>query len=303
LGRFDDSRQLYQQTLAQKLDDDTLHIDLYALDFIQSDSKGMAEQAAWFSGRPELENEILTLEADTEAYSGHVAKSRQVTERAIESAVRADNKESAAMWQLDGAWREALFGNVDEARREAEAGLALAPESYNAQQLAGLVLARSGGTDKARTLAAQLAKQYPVNALVQSYWLPAIHAQLAATSDGPAAALEQLQNAANFEFGFAPSNANNSCLYPTYLRGEAYLAAGQGGAAAAEFRKIIDRPGIVWNCATGALAHLELGRSLALAGDQAKARAAYQDFLTLWKDADTEIPILKEAKAEFAKLQ
>jgi hypothetical protein len=110
------------------------------------------------------------------------------------------------------------------------------------------------------------------------------------------------------EYGLIVGNANNSCLYPIYLRGEAYLAAGQDGAggqegAAAEFQKIIDHPGIVWNCANGALAHLELGRAYALAGDKAKARAAYQDFLTLWKDADPDVPVLKEARAEFAKLQ
>jgi len=137
---------------------------------------------------------------------------------------------------------------------------------------------------------------------VQSYWLPAIAAQVAINAKDPATAITQVRNTANLEYGLTVGNSNSSCLYPTYLRGEAYLAAGQEGATA-EFQKIVDHPGIGWNCATGALAHLELGRAYALAGDKAKAKAAYQDFLTLWKDAAPDIPTLKEAKSEFAKLQ
>ena len=302
LGRFDEARQVYQQTMARKMDDDTLHIVLYGLEFVARSPKGMGEQAAWFESRPELQHEILALEADTEAYSGHVAKAREVTRRAAEAALRADNKESAALWRLEGAWREVLFGNLEEAKREATAGLALVPESRDAQQLAALVLARAGDAVNARALAQGLAKRYPLYTTVQSYWLPTIQAQIALNAkDGPGA-LAQLRNVSNLEYGLTVGNANNSCLDPTYLRGEAYLAAGQEGAAA-EFQKIIDHPGVVWNCATGALAHLELGRAYAAAGDKAKARAAYQDFLTLWKDADSDVPVLKEAKAEFGTLQ
>jgi serine/threonine protein kinase/tetratricopeptide (TPR) repeat protein len=302
LGRLDEARQLYQQTITRKLDDDTLHVVLYGLEFIEKSPKGMADQAAWFEGRPELQHEILALEADTEAFAGHVVKSREVTRGAVEAAVRADNKESAAVWRLYGAWREALFGNSEEAKREATAGLALAPESRDVQQLAALVLARAGETAKMRTLVQELAKRYPLNTLVQAYWLPTVQAQLALVAKDGAGAITELKNTAGLEYGLNVSNANSSCLYSVYLRGEAYLAAGQEGAVA-EFQKIVDHPGIVWNCATGALAHLQLGRAYALAGDKAKARAAYQDFLALWKDADSDIPILKEAKAEFAKLQ
>ncbi len=302
VDRFDEARQVYQQTMAQKLDDDTLHVVLYGLEFIEKNPKGMAEQAAWFEGRPELQHEILALEADTEAYAGHVTKARELTRHAIEAALRADNKESAAVWQLYGAWREALFGNLEEAKRQATAGLALAPDSRDAQQLTSLVLARAGDTARAKTLAQELAKKYPLHTVVQSYWLPTIQAQLALDAKDGAGAIAQLRNAASLEYGLTVGNANNTCLYPTYLRGEAYLEAGQEGAAA-EFQKIVDHPGLVWNCATGVLAHLELGRAYAQAGDKAKARSAYQDFLTLWKDADPDIPVLKEAKAEFAKLQ
>jgi Tfp pilus assembly protein PilF len=302
LGRFDEARQSYKDTITRKLDDDTLHTVVYALEFIEKNSKGMAEQAAWFEGRPELQNEILALESDTEAYAGHLGKARELTHRAIEAAVRADNKESAAVWQVDGAWREALFGNMEEARREANAGLALAPESRDVQQLAALVLARAGDVPKAKTLADALARKYPLHTVVQSYWLPTIQAQLALSAKDAATAMAQLRNAASMEYALTVGNANNSCLYPVYLRGEAYLSAGQEDAAA-EFQKIIDHPGLVWNCATGAPAHLQLGRAYASKGDKAKARAAYQDFLTLWKDADPDIPLLREAKAEFAKLQ
>ena len=302
LGRLDEARHMYQQTMARKMDDDTLHLVLYGLEFVEKNPKGMAEQAAWFEGRPELQHEIVALEADTEAYTGHIVKARELTRHAVEAAVRADNKESAALWQLEGAWREILFGNLEEAKREASAGLAFVPNSRDAQQLAALVLARAGDTVKAGELAKELAKQYPQYTTVQSYWLPTIQAQIALhAKDGPGA-LAQLRNVAGLDYGLTVSNANSSCLDPTYLRGEAYLAAGQEGAAA-EFQKIIDHPGIVWNCATGALAHLQLGRAYAAAGDKVKARAAYQDFLTLWKDADADVPVLKEAKAEFGKLQ
>jgi len=303
LQRYDEARQVYQQALDRKLDDDALHTVSYGMDFLQRDAKGMAEQVAWFESRPELQNEILGLESDTEAYAGHLIKAREITRHAAESAMRTDNKESAALWQLVAAWREALVGNPEEAKPAASASLAMAPESQDVEQLGALILARSGDAVKARSLAQKLAQQYPVHTLVQSYWLPTIRAQIALSRKDAQAAVEQAQNTANLEFALALGTANNTCLYSIYLRGEAYLATGQGGTAVEQFQKIVEHPSIVWNCITGALAHLELGRAYALAGDKAKAKAAYQDFLTLWKDADADIPILKEAKAEFAKLQ
>ena len=162
-------------------------------------------------------------------------------------------------------------------------------------------------------MAQDLGKRFPLDTQMQSLWLPAIQAQLALDKKNPASALNALQAASAIELGAIPFVANISCLYHVYVRGEAYLAAGQGSAAAAEFRKIIDHRGIVWNCWTGALAHLGVARANALEArtsqgadaDLARSRAlaAYKDFLTLWKDADPDIPILKEAKAEYAKLQ
>jgi len=207
------------------------------------------------------------------------------------------------MWQLDGAWREGKFGYPKEAQRLAEAALALAPDSPDAQEVGAIVLAFSGDTTRAQTLAQGLAKQFPLHTMVQSYWLPAIQAQVALTGKDPVAAIDRLQVVVPFDYGQAGFAINGSCLYQVYLRGEADMAAGRGSAAAAEFQKIIDHSGLVWNCATGTLAHLQLGRAYAMAGDQAKAKTAYQDFLTLWKDADPDVPVLQQAKEEFAKLQ
>jgi eukaryotic-like serine/threonine-protein kinase len=303
LQHYDEARQVYRQTMERKLDDDTLHTVGYGLDFVQQDPKGMAAQAAWFDSKPELKNEILGLEADTEAYAGHLARARELTRQAAESAMRTDNKESAALWYVAAGWRESLVGNLEEAKRDVAASLAAAPESRDGQVLAALVLARSGEAAQARSLADKLARQYPVYTLVQSYWLPTIQAQLALSHKEAQVALDKTLSTASLERSTAVASQNNSCLYPAYIRGEAYLATGQGNPAAAEFQKIIEQPGLVWNCLTGALAHLQLGRAHALAGDKEKARAAYRDFLTLWKDADADIPVLKEAKKEFAKLQ
>ncbi len=301
LDRYDEAQKAYADAAARKLDDDTLHIGLYALAFLNGDAPGMTQQASWFDGRPELENEILVLESDTEAYAGHLKKAREISRHAIDSALRSDNKDSAAMWELDSAWREAAFGELAEAKRQAAHALALAPENVDIRAEAMLVLARTGDAH-AESLAQDFAKRYPLNTPAQSYWLPTIRAQIALTQKKPVDAIEQLRATSNLEFGYIVSNADSSCLYPIYLRGEAYLGSGQGPAAAAEFQKILTHRGIAWNCATGALAHLELGRAYALAGDKSKAKSAYQDFLSLWKDADPGIPILDEAKAEFAKL-
>jgi tetratricopeptide (TPR) repeat protein len=263
----------------------------------------MAEQVAWYDTRPQLQNEILGLQSDTEAYAGHEAKAREMTRAATESAVRTDNKESAALWLVTAAWREALVGNFEEARRDVEKSLELAPDSRDARVLGALTLARAADVAHARSMAQKVGQQYQAHTLVQSYWLPLIDAQSSLSTGQAQNALDQMQRIVNLDFSLAFSSANSSCAYPNYLRGEAFLAAGQSSAAAAEFQKIIDHPGLVWNCVTGALAHLELGRADALAGDKAKARAAYQDFFNLWKDADPDIPVLKEAKAEFTKLQ
>ena len=302
LGRLNEAQKAFADAEARKLEDDTLHADEYGLAFLQKDEKNMAAQVAWFSARPEVEHEILALQSDTEAYAGHLKQSRQLTQRAMQAAVRADNKPAAAEWQLDDAWREAAFGYPKDALSQTDAALALAPDSPDAQELAALTLAQMGDTARAQLLAQDLAKHFPMHTLVQTYWLPMIQAQIALTGKDPATALERLQVAAPLDLSQAGFSINATCLYGVYLRGQANLAVGRGSAAVADFQKIIDHGGAVWNCVTGALAHLELGRAYAMTGDTLKAKGAYQDFLTLWKDADADIPLLQEAKAEFAKL-
>jgi tetratricopeptide (TPR) repeat protein len=210
--------------------------------------------------------------------------------------------------------REAAFGNPTQAKQAAAEGLTLVPTSQGVQVEAALAFAMAGDSPRAESLAQDLNKRYPLNTQMQSLWLPAIQAQLALNRKNPAAAITSLQPAVPpIEYGQILFVANLSCLYPTFIRGEAYLGAGQGKEAATEFQKILDHSGIVWNCWTGALAHLGVARASALQAktsqgadaDAARVRAlaAYKDFLNLWKDADPDIPILKEAKAEYAKLQ
>jgi serine/threonine protein kinase/tetratricopeptide (TPR) repeat protein len=313
LQRFDEARQVIREAHARKLDDVVLHNALYALAFLGADAAAMAEQQTWFAGKPDYENFGLALASDTEAYGGHLGKARELTKRAVDSAIRADSKESGAIWQANAALEQAAYGNPTEARQLAADALKLVPTSQGVESEAALAFAMAGDTARAEPLAQDLGKRFPLDTQIQSLWLPAIQAQLALDKKNPALALNALQAASTVELGQINFAINISCLYPTYVRGEAYLAAGQGSAAAAEFQKILDHSGIVWNCWTGALAHLGVARANALQSrtsqgadaDAARVRAlaAYKDFLTLWKDADPDIPILKEAKAEYAKVQ
>ena len=313
LQRFDEVRQIIHDSQARKMDDFAFHNTLYALAFLGADSAAMAEQQQWFADKPAYEHFGLTLASDTEAYAGHVGKARELTKRAVDAAIRADSKESGAIWQANAALEQAAYGNAREARQTAAEALKLAPISPGAQTEAALAFAMAGDTVRAESLAKDLGRRFPVDTQMQSLWLPAIQAQLAMDRKNPAVALNAFQAASPIELGAVPFGNNLSCLYHVYIRGEAYLAAGQGRAAAAEFQKILDHNGIVWNCWTGALSHLGVARANALQArtsqgadaDAARVRAlaAYKDFLTLWKDADPDIPILKQAKAEYAKLQ
>jgi eukaryotic-like serine/threonine-protein kinase len=236
---------------ARKLDDDGLHNTLYVLAFLGADSAAMTEQQKWYAGQPNYEHEGLALASDTEAYAGHVRKARELTKRAVDSAVRADNKESAALWQANAAVQQAAYRNAAEARQLAAEALKLAPASQGVGVEAALAFAMAGDTARAEPMAQDLGKHFPLDTQMQSLWLPAIQAQLALDKRNPASVLNALQAALPIELGQVAFGNNLSCLYPTYVRGEAYLAAGQGSAAAAEFQKIIDHGGIVWNCWTG----------------------------------------------------
>jgi tetratricopeptide (TPR) repeat protein len=295
LGHFSEAHKTSDLAASRGFDDSYLRLELYVLAFVEGDSKGMAEQVAWFGGKsPNDQYRFLSFEAETEAYRGHARAAQEFARRAAAAAVQTGNLEAAASYHLEAAWRETAFGDVSDAHKEAATALDLAPKSEDVESWAAEVLARTGNATRARTLAQDLAKRLPRHTIIRRYWLPRIEAQIALAAKKPAEAIERLREAEPLEA--------RSCNY-SYERGEAYLAAGQGSAAAAIFQQILDHPGLVRNCLPGALAHLQLGRAYALQGAAAKARAAYQDFLTLWKDADPDVPILKEAKAEYAKLQ
>lgn len=303
LGRFDEAREITLQALKRHLDDDGLHTNLYGLEFLDGDEVGMAEQAAWFERKPDLEDQMLALESDTEAYVGRLEKARELTRRAIGFSKTAGNFESAALLEGNAALREAFFGNLETGQQQAAAALRLAPGSRDAEIEAALALARVGAAARAQSVEQELAKRYPLNTQMQSYWLPTIRAEVSLRRGDTARAIESLKVAAPYDLANTMFTQNPSCMYPVYVRGQAYLDAGQGAAAANEFQKILDHRGLVWNCLTGALARLELGRSYALAGDTVRARSSYKDFLSLWKNADPDIAILKEANAEYAKLR
>jgi serine/threonine protein kinase/tetratricopeptide (TPR) repeat protein len=325
LQRFDEALQIIHEAQARKLDDFILHETLYTLAFLAPDSAAMGEQLQWFGGRPDYENYGLSAASDTEAYAGHVGQARELNKRAVDSAIRTDNKESGALYLASAALQEAAYGYHAEALQSAAVALKLAPASQGVESETALAFAMAGDTARAASLAQDLAKRFPLDTQMQSLWLPAIQAQLALNGDrrngdrlnfdgkNPALALNLPQSASAIELGQILFLANISCLPTVYIRGETYLAAGQGSAAAAEFQKILDHAGIVQNCWTGALAHLGEARANALQSrtsqgadaDAARVRAlaAYKDFLTLWKEADPDIPIFKQAQAEYAKLQ
>jgi eukaryotic-like serine/threonine-protein kinase len=312
--KLTEARATIEQSQAHKIDDFIMRLALYGLDFLNNDAAGMAAQQKWLMDRPDSAYYGFAIAADTPAYSGQLQQARELTQRAADAAVRGDSKEFAGIETETAALREAAFGNLAEGRKDAEAGLKFDPESLAVRAMAGTALAMSGDAGQASSLADALNKQYPGDTQVQALWLPGIRGQIALDRKDANAAIDALKSALPpVEYGEFAFTTNISCLYPTYIRGQAYLGAGQGKAAVAEFQKILDHSGIVWNCWTGALAKLGVARANALEArrltgadaDIARRRAlaSYKDFLTVWKDADPDVPVLKEAKAEYAKLQ
>ena len=300
LGRLDEAKVILDQAFARKLDGGALRGDVYTLAFLRGDNALMEQQVAWAAGKPGDEDVMLGAHSDTQAYYGKMAKARDLTRRAVDSGLRADSKETAAFWQVEAALREAEIGNLNAAQKGASAALAISP-GRDVKVTAAFALAKSGDAPQAMKLVEDMEKAYPANTMLKLYWLPTIRAAVELKKNNPSQALVNLEAAAPYEQGQTGFSINN--LYPGYVRGEAYLAAHNGAAAASEFQKLLDGRGIVLNFVTGSLAHLQIGRAYAMAGDTAKAKAAYQDFLTLWKDADSDIPILKDAKSEYANLQ
>jgi eukaryotic-like serine/threonine-protein kinase len=303
LNRIDEAKAVYRQAIERKTEFQFLQSDMYDVAFLEGNSDEMRRQAAATVGQPGVEDLLLSAQADTEAFYGRLQKAREFSKRAVDSAMNAEQKETAALWQLNSALHEAQFGNLERARQEINRGLAIA-STRDIKTLAAVALACSGDATRARAIATDLHEQFPLNTTVNHYWLPVVYAYIELRGSHPERAVELLEEATPYDLAFPlPQFSAGGTLYPPYARGQAYLALHQAKAAQAEFQKLIDHRGIIANFPLAALAHLELGRAYAMQGDTAKAKAAYQDFLTLWKDADSELPVLIAAKAEYAKLQ
>jgi serine/threonine protein kinase/tetratricopeptide (TPR) repeat protein len=302
LNRFDEAKSAIDEAIARKLEDPVLHENSYNLAFLRGDGPAMERELSLSAGKEGWEDLILFMHSNKSAVHGRINEARSLSRRAADSALRGELKEVAALWLADAALREAACGNREQARQFANESGKIAPGSRDAHVLIALALARAGDSARAQAISDDLNRRFPVNTVIQSVWLPTIRAQLDLSHGNAAKVVESLQSASAYELGEGIGSLNFSCILPAYIRGEAYLATKQGAAAASEFQKLLDHRGLVANCWTGGLAHVGLGRAYALEADSAKARIAYQDFLALWKDADPDIPILKQAKAEYAKL-
>lgn len=302
LNRLEEARATAEDAQAKGIDSVELHESLYTLALLRNDEAGMARQVAFGMGKLGMEDVLLGYEADTSAYSGRLTKARVFTNRAVSSAERAEEKETAATYEAGAAVREALFGNTADARQRVASALGLST-GRDVQYGAAFALALTGNSSRAQILADDLAERFPEDTIVQFNYLPALNGQLAISRNEVSKAVEILQAAVPYELGQSGIGGIPLAMLPAYVRGEAYLIAHRGPEAAAQFQSLLDQRGVVQNEPIGAVAHLQLGRAYAIQGDTAKAKAAYLGFLTLWKDADPDVPILKQAKAEYAKLQ
>ena len=303
LQRLDEAESVLGEAFAKKLDDPSLHANMYALAFLRNDTAAMEREARATQGKASGEDMMLAMQADTEAFFGRLNKARELSRRAVESAQKAELAEPAAIWQGIAALREAAFGNREQARAGASEILRIAPNSRDAQTLAALVLARTGEVERSRAILDDLRARYVSNTVVQMAWIPVIRAQMQLAARDWRSALQSLEASRPYERGQMIGNLSNCCLLPIYLRGEAYLAAGQGQEAISEFQKILDDRGVVANCWAGSLAQLGKARGQVLLGHKAAAGESYQQFLAQWKDADADVAVFKAARAEYAKIK
>jgi len=302
LGKRELAKQMLDQA-AQKVDSTVLRLTKYQVAFLERDAAGMAAQVSWAAHKPG-EGLFLSAESDTAAYYGHLRIARDISQRAVEASARSAMGENAAIWEANAALREADFGNRERAQRGAAAAASRAT-GKQVWTLVALTFARAGDEARAEKLAQKLQQSHPDDTLLRYYWLPVIRASIALNhGDGPAA-IALLQDAAPYDladpFPITASPLGN--MFSVYLRGLAFLQTRQGSSGAAEFRKVLAQQGVVMNGWVGSLSRVQFARALALSGDTGNARAAYEDFFKLWKDADPDIPILKQAKDEYAKLQ
>lgn len=301
INQLEQVKAAAQESRSHNVDSPWIPLVLYNVDFLLHDDAGMQKQVADATGKVGIDDQILFLESETAAYRGEFAKSQDFSRRAADSARRSDEKETAAEYLSHAAVRDALAGNVTVAKQEAQSALSIGTGRLTAG-FSAIALGLAGDSVRATQLAADLAKRFPKDTTVQFNYLPMIHAAIALHSGDAAKAVEALEASTPYELGQC-NTSFTFALYPVYLRGQAYLSKKNGAAAIAEFQKILDRSGVVGNEPLGALAHLGLGRAYALSNDAAKAKGAYEAFLAIWKDADPDSPILRQAKAQYAELR
>ena len=299
LDRLKEAEDTLRRAAERGLETDEFIMLAFDIAFLRGDLAGMQREAARARRRSGGDNWISNNEALALAYSGHLQEARNASHRAVAQAQQAAQRERAAQWEAAAAVREAFFGNASEARRKAAAALELS-KNREVEYAAAFALALAGNAFPSEALADDLEKRFPEDTTIRFLDLPALRARLALNHADTSKAFELLQAAVAHEQG-AP-HSGFGALYPVYVRGEAYLATHRGIEAAAEFQKILDHRGIVRLDPIGAVARLQLGRAFVVAGDMVKAKAAYDDFLGLWKDANADIPLLKQAKAEYTKL-
>jgi eukaryotic-like serine/threonine-protein kinase len=300
VGRLREAQETFDQAIAKHLDSLWLRVYRYDLAFLENDATGMQQQVTWSSDKPGFEDMFLNLEADTAAYSGHARQAHEFSRQAVQFAGRAERNGRAADHEVNAAMRESLIGDSAEAQRQAKASLNRSPGPF-IQYKAAIALALGRDVAGAENLANEMLRRYPENLMMRRQRIPTIQALVALDRNRVANAIEVAESIPLEVVESSPYQEAD--FLPVYVRGEAYLAAHRGAEARAEFQKILGHRGIIVNQPIGALAHLQIGRAYAMQGDAAKAKAAYHDFLTLWKDADPDIPVLREAKAEYAKLQ
>ena len=300
-NRLTETEAVALEAKSHNFDSPFVHANLYLVEFLRHDAAAMEREAAEVMGKPGTEDLVLYYESDTAAYDGRFARARELTRRAVDSASRGGQKETGAEYEAEAAVREALVSNRALAKHQAHDAVALS-NGRDVSAIAALALAMAGDTAGASGMADDLSKRFPDDTVLTYNLLPAIRAAIALQSGESGKAVTVLAFSTPYELGQTAQEVT-FVLYPVYLRGETYLAAKQGAAAATEFQKILDHPGLVQNEVIGALAHLGLGRAYALAGNAGKARLEYQSFLSLWKDADPDILLVKQAKSEYAKLQ
>lgn len=302
LQRLEEAQRMAAEGEGKGFENGAMHLYLYEVAFLKHDEAEMKEHVAWSAGKPGVENMMLAMEAGTAAAGGRLDAARELSKKAETSANRAAESEMAAGCAAAAALWEALYGNPSKAKERVYRTLSLS-NGRDAQYVAALALALNGDAEGSRALVDDLEKRFPEDTIVKFNYLPTLRAQLALMQPGGAEkAIEALAVASPYELGVPGSSTFWTSLYPVYVRGEAYLAAGQGAQAASEFQKIVDWAGVVVNEPIGALAELGLARAYVKTGDVKKGREAYDKFFALWKDADGGIPVLHEAQWDYQKL-